>query len=162
MVPSHPGRKARFRALGFAALLVAFLAASCATMRIPPASSSVQGLLAELDRGGYAAGKVTAPAPFLFDGEILALQADVDGVFGALYATGFRFEKALVLSSSALEAAGWSPVSSSMEVRTFIQKRLGPDCSLLRIRAKGGDYLLIVDRGPWGRLRLRGLAGPLS
>lgn len=141
---------------------VALLASSCATMRIAPSNMDVTSLLAKLDLGGYAAGKVVAQAPFLFDGEILALQADVDGVFTAMAASGFRFGDSKVVSSGPLAPDSWNPVSSAMDVSTFVSKRLGPTCTFVVAQAKGGRYFLIFDRGSWNSLRLRGFAGPVK
>ena len=156
--PRSPA-SSKFILMGF--VLVAFLA-SCATMPYTPSSGSVERLLAAYDGGGYASGKVVATAPFLFDGEILALQSDVDAVWNNLSASGFRFGSARIVSSAPLAPESWSSVASGMEVKTFIAKRLGATCRLFVVESASRRYLLIVDRGSWNRPRLRGFAGPLK
>jgi hypothetical protein len=115
-----------------------------------------------IDSGGIGAIKGLAEAPFLFDGEILALQADVDALWGNLKAAGFTLGAVKVASVAKIDAETYTYFAPSMEVKTFLAKRVDKNCALVALDSASGRYYLILNREVSGYPRIQGFRGPVK
>jgi len=141
--------------------LAALLLASCATLAFRPSQAKVEKLLALVDSGKVKGFKGLGEAPFIFDGEILLLQADVAALWDNLGRANLGLQKAQTVSIVRTDGDTWRIFSPAMEVRTFFGKYLDKATYLVTLEAPEGRYYLILGKVVQGYPRIQGFKGPV-
>jgi hypothetical protein len=118
----------------------------------------ISGLIQAIN-SGRAASMELNEAPFLFDGEILFLQNQLGALWQNLYSAGFRLYSAKIVRNEAIGGDAYLEFGDTMDVRTFFQKYLDKDSSLVEIRALSGSYVFLLGREVDGYPRIRGFKG---
>jgi hypothetical protein len=146
-------------------IAVAALAMSvfaCASVPYTPNESKVMKTVAIINSGGVADVKGLSDAPFMFDGEILLLQAEVGSLWDNLKATGFTMGKAKVASIARIGDESYRLFSPAAESRAFFKKYLNRDSVLVTLDTPEGRYFLILNREVKGYPRIQGFKGPVK
>jgi hypothetical protein len=142
-------------------LLVAAVCAAlagCATLgRFERSAERIVGLV---NSGQAAELAAMSRTPFLLDGELLLLDADVAELWKGIVAAGFRIEPGSSPTAGPLGAESYKRFASTMEVRTFFQKYVSDRGSLVELEAGRSRILLLLDRGRMGSAVIVGFKGP--
>ncbi len=143
-----------------ALVALALVLASCASVPYMPGEAKVQKTVALINSGGVPGIKGLSDAPFIFDAEILLLQAEVASLWDNLKATGFGIGKAKIVSISRIGDESYRLFSPTAEVRAFFKKYLNRDSVLVTLDTSEGRYLVILNREVKGYPRIQGFKGP--
>ena len=145
------------RVLAALALVCLFMGA-CASGPVPQKEEKVFDLIKAIN-SGEAAAKELAEAPFLFDGEIVLLQNHLSILWKNLYMAGFRMHDAAIVRNHFLKEDSWREFGDTMEVRVFFQKYLDQNTSLVEVKARGGNYIFLLNKEVNGYPRIQGFKG---
>lgn len=146
---------------GAAAALV-LLVLSCATGPYVQREDRIQRLVDLINKGGVNEVKGLAETPFLFDGEIVLLQKDLNSLWDNFKAAGFVMKNAKVLEIVRPAADSYKAFDDSMDVKTFFAKYLDRDTSMVKLAADGGVFYLLLGKEVGGYPKIRGLRGPVK
>jgi hypothetical protein len=148
--------KKKFR-MGIGVLLCALVLGSCATGPIH-SEDKIRKLVQALD-SGKASSLGINEAPFLFDGEILFLQNHLDILWENLHTAGFRLIGAEIVRNEPIREDAYLEFGNTMDVRTFFQKYLDKNASLVEIKALSGSYVFLLGKEVNGYPSIRGFKG---
>jgi len=151
MVKKHVGFLA-----AVALLCIAFY--SCATKPYAQKEEKVFNLIKAINNG-EAAAKELYEAPFLFDGEIVLLQNHLTVLWKNLHMAGFRMYDASIVRNHFIKEDSFKEFGDTMDVRTFFKKYLDENTSLVEIKARGGNYLFLLNKEVNGYPRIQGFKG---
>ncbi len=98
--------------------------------------------------------------PFLLDGEIVTLPADVAAFWQNALKSGFRVPNPELGRALPLKADSYKEFADSMEVKTFFKKYADRDARLLELESSSGRKVLLLLKDSWGTRKLYGMKGP--
>jgi hypothetical protein len=150
--------KKKFRKGVYAGAVLFLVLSSCATKPYVQKEEKIFDLVKAIN-SGEAAEKALAEAPFLFDGEIILLQNHLTVLWKNLYMAGFRMHGAVIVRNEFLGEDSWREFGDTMDVRTFFKKYLDENTSLVEIKARGGNYVFLLNKEVDGYPRIQGFKG---
>jgi hypothetical protein len=139
-------------------VLIFLVLASCASKPYVQKEEKVFDLIRAIN-SGEAASKALAEAPFLFDGEIILLQNHLTALWRNLHMAGFRMNDAVIVRSEFLNENSYREFGDTMDVRAFFKKYLDENTSLVEVKARGGNYLFLLNTEVNGYPRIQGFKG---
>ena len=138
----------------------AFVLSSCASLQRANDEGVVRQVV-DLINGGQAARLESMSAtPFLLDGEIVALPADVATFWDTIVKAGFRVEGAALDRGAPVTADSYRSFADTMEVRSFFSRHVSRGARLLELRTNSGRRILIVAAPGWFTVKIIGFKGP--
>ncbi len=147
------------RKLVLAALCVAV--SGCATFAPRRFERSAEQVIGLLNSGQASELAAMSRTPFLLDGELLVLDADVAELWRGMVKSGFRIDAAASIEALPVDGETYRRFASTMEVRTFLEQYVGDSGSLVTLEAGRSRILLLLDRGRGpGRTVIVGFKGP--
>lgn len=147
------------RKLLLAALCVAV--SGCATFAPRRFERSAEQVIGLLNSGQATELAAMSRTPFLLDGELVLLDADVAELWNGMVKAGLRIDAAASVSALPVDDETYKRFASTMEVRTFFDKYVSDRGSLVVLEAGRSRVLLILDRGRGSRRALIvGFKGP--
>ena len=141
-------------------LLFVLVLGACATRPYVQKEGSVLKLV-EAINNGEAAARELAEAPFIFDGEIILMQNHLTILWTNLHRAGFRMSEASIVRSEPVTENSWREFGDSFDVKTFFEKYLDRDTSLVEIKARSGSYIFLLNRERNGYPLIQGFKGGL-
>ena len=140
-------------------LAAALALASCASIQ----RSQDQGMVrqvAELINSGDSARLATLSAtPFLLDGEIVPLPADVASFWQGIAKAGFRVEGAALDRGVPVAADSYKDFADTMEVKSFFSRYV-KNARVLDLTTSAGRHLRLLTRSQWFSWKILGFKGP--
>jgi hypothetical protein len=116
----------------------------------------VAGLINSGDAKALASMSVT---PFLVDGEIVPLSADVAAFWAGIVSAGFRVDGAALDAGTPVAADSFRQFAGTMEVRLWFS-RYAKDARIISLSANGGRHILLAARPDLFTWKLLGFKGP--
>ena len=150
------------RTLALACVSSVILAlASCASIQRAQDQGNVQAVARLINEKQPQKLAAMSSTPFLVDGEIVALKADVASFWSGIVRAGFRVEEATLNQGSALTAESYKQFADTMEVRTFFAQYVKKDARILEMRTStSGDRILLIFRDSGFSKTIYGFKGP--
>lgn len=150
-----------WRKLVLTALATALVVlSSCASLQRSWDQRNVE-MVAQLINDGQAQKLAAMSAtPFLVDGEIVALKADVASFWNGIVKAGFRVEGPALTQGVPVTAESYKQFADTMEVKSFFAQYVKKDARVLELRtATSGDKILLIFRDSWSKT-IYGFKGP--
>ncbi|MDA3949450.1 MAG: hypothetical protein PF508_09495 [Spirochaeta sp.] len=82
--------------------------------------------------------------PFLFDGEIIILESDLQMMWTNLRDVGFTFDAATIEELGPVTDTTYLQFADTMDVRVWFQKYAAEDAALARVSTSHGTFLIIT------------------
>jgi hypothetical protein len=98
-------------------------------------------------------------SPFLVDGEIVPLPADVAAFWAGIVQAGFKVDGAALDMGTAVSADSFKQFAGTTEVR-FWFSRYAKGSRVISLTASDGRHVLLVARPDWFSWKLLGFKGP--
>ncbi len=150
------------RALAAAVIMSTLaLLSSCASLQRSWDQGNVETVVRLINEGQSQKLTTMSSTPFLVDGEIVALKADVASFWSGIVKAGFHVEGATLVQGAALTADSYKQFADTMEVKSFFAEYVKKDARILLMRTStAGDRILLIFRGNWSSKTIYGFKGP--
>jgi hypothetical protein len=145
------------------------LVAACAATLVLGACASLQRSfdegdirqVADLINSGQSQ-KLTALSvtPFLVDGEVVVLPADVAGFWDGIVKAGFRVDGAALASGADIDKNSYSLFAPTMEVKAFFARNVREGGRILDFATSGGKHVRLLIKNEWFSWKIVGWKGP--
>jgi hypothetical protein len=147
--------------LPLAVSLAAVLAVtSCASFQRAGDQGKVRQLADLINSGQAAKLAGMSASPFLLDGEIIPLPADVSSFWAGIVKAGFRVQGAALESGVPVGADGYKQFASTMEVKSFFSRYVKDGARILELSTSSGQHIRILAKSEWFSWKIIGFKGP--
>jgi hypothetical protein len=99
-------------------------------------------------------------SPFLIDGEIIPLGADVASFWQGIVKAGFRVEGATLDRGVPVSADSYKDFADTMEVKSFFSRYVKDGARVLEMTTSTGTRILLLTRSQWFSWKILGFKGP--
>ena len=142
-------------------IAIVFLLASCTTLQRMSDEQGASWVARQLNEGNAAELAAVSAAPFLLDGEIIALPEDTAVFWDGMVKAGLKLE-AEVSRAAPVEVDGgtWREFGSTRDVQVFFGKYVAEGARLFELPTVSGRRVLVLYRASWGSRKLYGFKGP--
>ena len=149
------------RLLGAAACGILLALSSCASLQHGWDKGNV-AMVADLINAGKSAELAQmSGSPFLVDGEVVPLKADVASFWAGIIKAGYKVQGPQLGSAAPAAADSYKQFADTMEVRAFFKNYVKADMRLLELKtADGKTVLLIVKDRLFSKKIIQGFKGP--
>ncbi len=149
------------RLLGIASCAILLALSSCASLQHGWDQGNV-AMVADLINAGKSAELASmSGSPFLVDGEVVPLKADVAAFWDGIIKAGYKVQGPQLGSATPAAADSYKQFADTMEVRAFFGNYVKKDARLLELKTSSGkSVLLIVKDSPFSRKIIQGFKGP--
>jgi hypothetical protein len=146
------------------------LAAACAALIALSSCASLQHswdqgnvvTVAKLINDGQSAKLASmSGTPFLVDGEIVALKADVAGFWEGIITAGYKVDGPALGDAAPVATDSYKRFADTMEVKSFFAQYVKKDTRLLELKTSGGKTVLLIIRDAvFSAKTIQGFKGP--
>jgi len=143
-----------------AACLAALALCSCASIQRAQDEGAVRQVVDFLNAGQSQRLAAMSASPFLLDGEIVALPADVASFWDGIVKAGFRVEGAALDTGTPVGPGSAGRFADTMEVRSFFERYVKQGARVLEMQTSAGARTLLLVRSEWFAWRILGFKGP--
>jgi len=144
-----------------AACAAAVTLASCASLQHSWDQGNVHGVANLINGGQSAKLAAMSSTPFLVDGEIVALKADVAGFWDGIIKAGYKVEKPELNAANPVTADSYKLFADTMEVKSFFAQYVKKDTRILELKTSAGkSVLLIIKDALFSKKIIQGFKGP--
>ena len=155
------GSSKRRHLLPLAVLLTVFLAVtSCASFQRARDQGTIRQLAELINSGRAQSLAYISATPFLLDGEIIPLQADVAAFWAGIVKAGFRVENAALESGVPVSADSYTQFASTMEVKWFFSRYVKDGSRILDLSTSTGRHIRVLTKGDFFSGKIIGFKGP--
>jgi hypothetical protein len=156
------GFSKRRRLLPLAVLLVVvFLSVtSCASFQKVRDQGIIKQLADLINAGRAQSLAAISATPFLLDGEIIPLPADVAAFWAGVVKAGFRVEGAALESGVPVGADSYQQFASTMEVKWFFSNYVKDGGRILDLSTSTGRHIRLLTRSDFFSSKIIGFKGP--
>jgi hypothetical protein len=145
-----------------AACAAAITLASCASLQHSWDQGNVETVAKLINEGQATKLAAMSSAPFLVDGEIVALKADVAGFWDGIVKAGYKVESPKLEQGSPVVPDSYKQFADTMEVKSFFAQYVKNDTRILELKSAGaGGRILLIIRDSWFSTKtIQGFKGP--
>jgi hypothetical protein len=134
--------------------------ASCASLQHSWDQGNVQSVANLINTGQAAKLGAMSGSPFLIDGEVVPLKADVSGFWDGIVKAGYKVQGPQ-LGSAAPASDNYRQFADTMEVRAFFKNYVKKDTRILELKTSSGKtILLIIKDALFSNKIIQGFKGP--
>ncbi len=134
---------------------------SCASLQHSWDKGNVETVARLINQGQAAKLAEMSAAPFLVDGEILALKADVASFWEGIIKAGYKVEGPALGEADKVTPQSYKLFADTMEVKSFFAAYVKKDTRVLELRTSGArGRILLIMRDSWFSKTLQGFKGP--
>ena len=147
--------------IAWAAAAALILLSSCASLQRSWDQGNVETVARLINEG--QADKLTAMSatPFLVDGEIVTLKADIASFWSGIVKAGFKVEGAALLQGVPLSADSYAQFGNTMEVKSFFAQYVKKEARILELRTSpSGKKIVLIFGDSWFTKTMYGFKGP--
>jgi hypothetical protein len=141
-------------------LLVSVVLASCASIQRSQDQGTVRQVAALINSGDSARLASLSASPFLLDGEIVPLPADVASFWQGIAKAGFRVEGAALDKGAPVGAESYRDFAATMEVKSFFARYVKDGTRILELTTSAGTRIRILTLSQWFSWKILGFKGP--
>jgi hypothetical protein len=142
-----------------AACAAAMALASCASFQHSWDQGNVENVAKLINDGQSARLAAMSATPFLVDGEIVPLKADVAGFWEGIIKAGYKVQGPALGEAAPVNTDTYKHFADTMEVKSFFAQYVKKDTRVLELRTANGRILLII-RDSWFSKTIHGFKGP--
>ena len=142
------------------ACMAAVVLASCASFQHGQDQGALRQVADLVNAGQAQKLAAMSVVPFLVDGEIVLLQADVAAFWDGIVKAGFRLEGATLDQVAAAGAGSFRQFADTMEVRTFFIRYVKKGARVLQATTSTGARVLLIVKSDWFSWKIIGWKGP--
>jgi hypothetical protein len=147
--------------LAAAACAAALALASCASLQHGWDRGNVDTVAQLINDGQGAKLSAMSGSPFLVDGEVVPLKADVAGFWDGIIKAGYKVQGPQLGSAFLAGADSYKQFADTMEVRAFFANYVKKDTRILELKTSAGkSILLIVKDSLFAKKVIQGFKGP--
>ena len=143
-----------------AACAAAIALASCASLQHSWDQENVENIAKLINTGQAARLAAMSTTPFLVDGEIVLLKADVAGFWDGIIKAGYKVEGPLLQSGEPLTPNSYKRFANTMEAKSFFAQYVKKDTRVLELKTLAGKSVLLIIRDSWFTKTVQGFKGP--
>ncbi|MFP4012152.1 MAG: hypothetical protein ACLFUM_10645 [Spirochaetaceae bacterium] len=148
--------------LSVVALLLGFLLlGSCATAPVAQRESRIMSLVDRINGDSLVRVVEVTAVPFVLDGEIIELPADIETMWSNLQEAGFSLPDARIEEITPVRGDSHRRFADTMDLRVFFEKYIPEDATFVRIESENGAFLFVLGDRFWGVPRMYAMKGPL-
>ena len=149
------------RLLGAAACGILLALSSCASLQHGWDKGNVAMVADLINAGKSAELAAMSGSPFLVDGEVVPLKADVASFWAGIIKAGYKVEGPQLAAAVPAAADSYKQFADTMEVRAFFKNYVKGDTRLLELKtADGKTVRLIVKDSLFSKKIIQGFKGP--
>jgi hypothetical protein len=149
------------RLLPVAAAAILLALTSCASLQHGWDRGNVRMVADLINRGQASKLASLSGSPFLIDGEVVPLKADVAGFWSGIIKAGYKVQDPELGSAAPVGADSYKRFADTMEVRAFFKNYVQKGTRMLELKtAAGKSILLIVKDTPFSKKIIQGFKGP--
>jgi hypothetical protein len=141
-------------------LLVSVVLASCASIQRSRDQGSVRQVANLINSGDSGRLTSVSASPFLLDGEIVPLPADVASFWQGIVKAGFRVEGAALDKGAPVGAESYRDFADTMEVKSFFARYVKDGTRILELTTSAGTRIRLLTRSQWFSWKILGFKGP--
>ena len=144
-----------------AACAAAVTLASCASLQHSWDQGNVQGVASLVNAGQSAKLAAMSSTPFLVDGEIVALKADVAGFWEGIIKAGYKVGDPQLGAAAPVSAESYQQFADTFEVKAFFTQYVKKETRILELKTSAGkSVLLIIKDALFSKKIIQGFKGP--
>jgi hypothetical protein len=133
--------------------------ASCASLQHSWDQGNVENVAKLINDGQSARLAAMSATPFLVDGEIVPLKADVAGFWEGIIKAGYKVQGPALGEAAPVNPDSYKQFADTMEVKSFFAQYVKKNTRVLELRTANGRILLII-RDSWFSKTIHGFKGP--
>jgi hypothetical protein len=154
-------RSPRVRHLARAiACAIVFALASCATLQRWGDEGAIKQVVADINAGKSQSLAAMSVAPFLVDGEIVAIGSDVSDFWAGIVKAGFKIDGATLDQGTAVGPESYRQFAATMEVKAFFNRYVKKGSRILELTTGAGTHVLLMMKQDWFAWKIIGFKGP--
>jgi hypothetical protein len=147
--------------LPLAAACAAFIAlSSCASLQHSWDQGNVENVAKLINTGQSAKLAAMSTTPFLVDGEIVALKADVAGFWEGIIKAGYKVEGPALGDAAPVAPDSYKRFANTMEVKSFFAQYVKKDTRILELKTVSKGTILLIIHDSWFSKTIQGFKGP--
>jgi hypothetical protein len=139
---------------------VTLLASSCASLQRSWDQGAIRQVADLINAGDAQKLAAMSLTPFILDGEVVVLPADVAGFWSGILKAGFRVEAAALDNGTKVSADSYRQFADTMEVRSYFARYVKDDTRILDLTTGSGSHLRLLMRNEWFSWKILGWKGP--
>jgi hypothetical protein len=133
---------------------------SCASLQRSWDQGAVRQTADLINAGDAQKLASVSASPFILDGEVVVLPADVAGFWTGILKAGFRVEAASLDTGTAVGADSYRQFADTMEVRSFFARYVKDGARILDLSTAAGTHIRLLVRSDWFSWKILGWKGP--
>jgi hypothetical protein len=141
-------------------LLASVALFSCASIQRSQDQGTVRQVADLINSGNSAHLASLSASPFLLDGEIIPLPADVASFWQGIAKAGFRVEGTALDRGVPVGAESYKDFANTMEVRSFFSQYVKNGTRVLDLTTSAGTRIRLLTRSQWFSWKILGFKGP--
>lgn len=134
--------------------------ASCATFQRWGDEGAVKQVAQNINAGKAQALAAMSVTPFLVDGEIVPIAADVSDFWNGIVKAGFRVDGAALDQGATVGPESYQQFASTMEVKAFFSRYVKSGSRVLELTTGAGAHILLLMKSDWFSWKIVGFKGP--
>ncbi|HEY9593214.1 MAG TPA: hypothetical protein VHE79_01960 [Spirochaetia bacterium] len=146
--------------LAAAVCATALALGSCASLQRSFDEGDMRKIVDLINHGQGEALAGMSATPFLVDGEVVVLPADVAGFWAGIVKSGYRVQGAALASGTKVAADSYTLFASTMEVKSYFSRYVKDGGRVLELTTDGGKRVRILLRSAWPSWKIAGWKGP--
>lgn len=131
----------------------------CATLSAGFAARDVEKAVDLINSQNASELSRHSSTPFLFEGEMLLRNTDVEAVWSNLSGNGFELKNPIIIETSKSDETTYRVFSESEEMEIFFRKYIPEDSILGKIDTDEGTFHILLGRGVDGYPAILGITG---
>jgi hypothetical protein len=140
-------------------LAAALALASCASIQRSQDQGKVREVADLINAGDSAKLATLSASPFLLDGEIVPLPADVASFWQGISKAGFRVEGAALDRGVPVAADSYKDFADTMEVKSFFARYV-KNARVIDLTTSAGRRIRLLTMSQWFSWKILGFKGP--
>jgi hypothetical protein len=137
-----------------------FLLVSCASLQRSADSGVVRRVADLINAGDSRKIAALSAIPFLVDGEVVVLPADVASFWSDAAKAGFKVDGAALDAGTVVGADSYRQFADTMEVKAFFTRYVPGGSRVLAMTTASGSHVLLIVHSGFFSTKLYGFKGP--
>jgi hypothetical protein len=154
------GTKLKSRLLLVAVCAAVLVLGSCASLQRSFDEGDMRQVVDLVNSGQSPKLAAMSASPFLVDGEVVVLPADVTGFWAGIVKSGYRVQGAALSSATKVAADSYTLFASTMEVKSFFSRYVKDGGRVIELTTDGGKRVRLLLRSEFMSWKIVGWKGP--
>jgi hypothetical protein len=138
----------------------ALVLGSCASLQRSFDEGDIRQVVDLINSGQPQKLAAMSTTPFLVDGEVVVLPADMAGFWTGIVKAGYRVDGAALDSGTAVTADSYSLFAGTMEVKAFFSRYVKEGGRILELTTSNGRHIRLLLKKEWFSSKIVGWKGP--